>query len=480
MMTGPLRCLAAFAALFAAAVVQAAPAVFVGEQARDGAGSAVAFAGDFNGDGVGDYVVGIPGYDIPATAGAKVIRDAGRAVVVSGKDASVLAAINGVRANDAGGFAVAGNADINGDGYSDVLVGAPRADAPDGHLRNAGSTSVIFGPDGVVREVFYGATAGALSGSALALGDVDDDGHADIVLGAPKDENPAKELKDVGSVTVLSGDGYGQLARYHGAVAGAQAGASVAVGDFDGDGVGDVAYGVPYEEGFTYGWDGIPLAVASSMAGVMCGCGTNVDFDVSLPRAGMVHVNKGNGDALFYIQGAQENARLGKVLALADTDGNGSAELLLVAPGERDSHGVVKGSLNVIGHGDSEYRFRVFGTGLPSGKGTQLTAGDVDGDGHADIIMAASKADVRSRAGVMPDAGKVFVYSASDFSLAYTLSGERARDNFGASVSAGDTNGDGLAELLIGIPGFDASPVPPANRLVKDAGAVERLDGTSL
>ena len=480
MKTTPWRWLAMLHALGVCLPLQAAPVAVYGEQPGERAGSAVAFAGDFDADGIGDVVIGMPGHDVPATPERKAIRNAGRAMVVSGKDASVLATITGVRRNDATGFAVAGNADINHDGYSDVVVGSPQADKPDGSLKNAGSATVIFGPAGAVREVFYGATANAGAGSALALGDVDADGFADIVVGAPRDEDPARELRDVGSVTVLSGDGYGQLDRYYGFSAGAQAGASVAVDDFDGDGVGDVAYGAPYEEGFTYGWDGIPLAVSSSMAGVMCGCGTNVDFDVSLPRAGMVHVNKGNGNALFYIQGAQEKARLGNTVAFADTDGDGAAELVFSAPGERDAQGSVKGTVSVIGYGDRQYRFRVFGSGPANGFVRQLAAGDVDGDGHADIIMAASKGDVRSRAGVIPDAGKVFVYSGSDFSLVNTLSGERAGDNFGASVSAGDINRDGKADLIIGIPGFDASPVPPANRLVKDAGAVERLDGTSL
>jgi hypothetical protein len=146
------------------------PDDIVGTIKNTKAGSAVAFAGDFDGDGYGDYVIGSPGYSVRAAPPVKAIVGVGKAEVISGKDGSVMASITGNAAKDAMGFAVAGNADIDKDGFADVVVGAPNATA----LR-VGSVTVLYGGTGNRRHTFWGATKNTGFGSAVALGDVNGD-----------------------------------------------------------------------------------------------------------------------------------------------------------------------------------------------------------------------------------------------------------------------------------------------------------------
>ena len=158
-------------------------------------GTAVATAGDVNGDGYGDVIVGAPGYNNGA-------GEAGAVFVYHGSAAGLSTIANwravANRANAAFGFSVATAGDVNGDGYDDVLVGAP---GPETDEQGIGRVFVYHGsasglstapsagtgpnpkPDGQI--VF--AQAGAKFGTAVATaGDVNADGFADILIGAPK------------------------------------------------------------------------------------------------------------------------------------------------------------------------------------------------------------------------------------------------------------------------------------------------------
>lgn len=435
-----------------------------GTAVKDRAGYAVAYAGDVDKDGVGDYIIGTPGFDAPGKI------DAGSAVVISGKTGGPLMSIFGAAPKDAMGSAVAGNADIDGDGYLDVVVGAPKADS--GALVDAGSVTVMFGPDdSKPRQTFYGATAKALFGSALALGNVNGDAYADILIGAPKDDDtthPFTKIMDAGSVTVRSGDpatySAAPLKVFYGAMAKAYAGTSVAAGDFNGDGNADVIIGAPGEDdNFT------------DPSKVYADAGTVTVYDIG-------------GAILMYEYGAGAKANLGKSVASADVDNDGIDEILAGAPGDDllDINGKPKrkdaGSITLYSYtGVSTpvgQLLQYYGRTAKAGLGNSVAFGDVNGDGLPDIIAGASKDDKPAKK-PLKDVGSVSVWNAADFSLITTLYGKVSKDYFGSAVGAGDANNDGKDDLFVGVVGADRTAVAPA-KPVKDTGSMVVVSGANL
>ncbi|HSC75037.1 MAG TPA: thrombospondin type 3 repeat-containing protein [Pseudomonadales bacterium] len=426
--------------------------------AKDRAGYAVAYAGDINKDGYGDYVIGMSGFD-PA---GKI--DAGRAQVISGKTGAVLMSVDGAAAKDGMGYAVAGNADIDNDGNLDVVVGAPKADAPG--LLDAGSVTVLYGPDGVRRDTFSGLTAKALSGSAVALGDVNGDSFADILIGAPRDDDsthPFATILDTGSVTVRSGDprtSNAVLKTFYGVLAKAYAGTSVAAGDFDGDGDADIIVGAPNDDD------------------------NETDSEIVYLDTGSVTVYDLDENILFKAFGFVPKAYLGKSVAVSDIDGDDRVELLAGAPGDdllNEDGKAIKldvGSVMLFAGGGGDWLWQSYGRTLKAGLGNSVAFGDVNGDLVPDIIAGASKDD-KPALKPIKDTGSVSVWNGVDYGLITTLYGKTSKDYFGAAVSSGDINSDGNGDLLIGIGGADIPALPPL-KPVKDTGSVQILSGGFL
>ena len=177
-----------------AVALAAAPWMTSADRAAACYGTAVASAGDVNGDGYDDVIVGAPGYNNGA-------GEAGAVFVYHGSAAGLSTIANwravANRANAAFGFSVATAGDANVDGYDDILVGAP---GPETDEQSRGRVFVYHGsasglrtapsagtgpspkPDGQI--VF--AQAGARFGSAVATaGDVNADGFVDVLIGAP-------------------------------------------------------------------------------------------------------------------------------------------------------------------------------------------------------------------------------------------------------------------------------------------------------
>jgi len=272
---------------------------FDGERAGDAFGSSVAGAGDLDGDGVPELIVGAPG---ARQAGI----DSGSVRVYSGADASIVYSFHGSDPGDRFGCHVAGGADLDADGLPDLVVGAFQPRGGPGYVR------VFSGRDASILYTFGGQEPGDGFGiSVAALDDLDGDGGAEVLVGAfGCDERGYK----AGSAWVFSGVSGEALARFHGDGAEDRFGACVtALGDVDGDGTADLAVGAP---------------------------------QVHLPRAGYLRVFSGRDFAtLTTLVGAAPGHQFGIAAApLGDFDGDGLADMIVGAWAD-NTKGVWTGSV---------------------------------------------------------------------------------------------------------------------------------------
>ncbi|MDB5469835.1 MAG: hypothetical protein JWR84_1395 [Caulobacter sp.] len=413
-----------------------------GFAALDFSGTSVSAAGDVNGDGRADFIVGAPKANGPAgvdVGAAYVIFGQAAGGFAGGIDVSSLNGTNGFvirggAATDSLGFSVSAAGDVNGDGRADIIVGARDAD-PAGHS-GAGKSYVLFGHTGpfsasIDVTTLNGTNGFSISGidaddqsglSVASAGDLNNDGLADLIVGAAGGDPGART--NAGEAYVLFGHTGGFAASIdlstlngtngfvlNGIDAGDFAGWSVAkAGDLNNDGIDDIAVGALY---------GDPLGRTN---------------------AGEVYILYGRNGGGF---GASVN-----LSSISGTTG-------FVISGGAAS--------DLTGH-------------------TVSSAGDVNADGIDDLLIGALYADP---AGGGADAGQSYVlfgrtggYTSVDLSLlngltGFAVGGGTAGGFSGQSVTAaGDLNNDGIDDLIIGSPNAD-----PSGRT--DAGASYVLYGAA-
>jgi hypothetical protein len=452
-------------------------------------GRNVSAAGDVNGDGIDDIIIG---------AGFVY----GASYVVFGRTTGFTPSFNLSTLNGANGFILNGGnrvdaaGDVNGDGIDDIVIGAPNANRNRNDSFGTGESYVVFGRttgftpsfnlfdlDGANGSIILGIDSGDFSGTTVGrLGDVNGDGIDDIIIGAssadPNGNNdagesyvvfgnragftPSLELSDLNGANgfIINGiDGGRPPFNF-----GDSSGRSVSgLGDVNGDGIDDIIIGAPNADDP----NGNDRAGESYVV-----FGRTTGFTPSFNLSDL------NGEAGFIINGIDSGDSSGtSVSRLGDVNGDGIDDIIIGAP-SADPNGKDGAGESYVVFGktagftpsfnlsdlNGEAGFIINGIDSGDSSGTSVSRlGDVNGDGIDDIIIGAPSADPNGKDG----AGESYVvfgktagftpsFNLSDLNgvNGFIINGIDSGDSSGTSVSASrDVNGDGIDDIIIGAPG---------------------------
>lgn len=405
-------------------------------------GVTLAPLGDINGDAHDDLIVGAPfegGSD-------------GHAYLFSGAEGAYIRGYGG-SSPDMLGHGVSGIGDLNGNGYPDVIIGAP------GRHVTEPWNGMVWAVDGFTGGTIWWRSCpphptpdvGAeMFGNAVAeIGDVNGDGISDIIAGAWgiatfSDQSMA------GHAYILDGTNGADLEflfSSHWQGEGYFSCSVASAGDVNGDGQPDVVVGARGEggHGYAYTYEGY----ANDYGGVMICC-----LESPNPEAG---------------------GRFGNSVAgLGDVDGDGVPEVVVGAP-EEDQVLVNAGRAYVMNGLTGAVVHALQSPSGPSVLGNfgHAVAGyvDVTGDGVREILVGAPGDSVAGH----PRAGRAYVFDGASGDPIWTLSSPSPANNgeFGAAVAeAGDLNGDGWVDILVGAPRENFNGITDSGRVYAFSGAV--------
>ncbi|MCO4774175.1 MAG: FG-GAP repeat protein, partial [Deltaproteobacteria bacterium] len=477
-------------------------------------GTSVDMAGDLNGDGYGDLVVGAPGNGVSFGTEGRVYIFHGSGTGIAGFANTTLAMpllIGNSSVDDKFGFSVAGAGDTNGDGYSDIVVGAPGCEGGTGYANNGCAfvyTGTATGLIGTPAWNVVGDSNGDDAGQSVdGAGDVNGDGFADVIIGAPA-------AGSNGEVYVFHGGGSGLGSSPDSTLSiqgsGSEFGDSVSTaGDVNGDGYADVLVGADQAgcaNGSYCGWAGLFLGSVGGVAGTQS---WEIGGSQATGRMGGAVSTAGdlNGDGLAdwvigeysYSSGSSDVGRAhiffgastfgsgsgttsletvssggtvivgsdvgeelgGAVSAAGDVDGDGIGDLLIASPEYTNSDGDVGAGRvqlfngSAAGLGDSSEWTLESNQSFGGIQAVVENAGDVNGDGYEDALVGLPWFNSTGS-----DSGRAYIFHGSQSGLAVsastTFNGTQATEYLGAAVAGvGDVNGDGYADVAIGSPNYD-------------------------
>ncbi|MHC4278485.1 MAG: hypothetical protein ACYSTI_14385, partial [Planctomycetota bacterium] len=409
------------------------------------------------------------------------LADAGETYLVYGKPGMDLsmalliapdATFTGKAAGNRSGYSVSGAGDVNGDGFDDILIGAPYADP--GAIGNAGETYLVYGSSTISGTVSLSTADVTFTGKAVndkssyslsGAGDVNGDGFDDILIGAHYADPGA--LADAGETYLVYGSstlsGTVSLstadATFTGKAASDWIGLSVSgAGDVNGDGLDDILIGAHGADPGAIGNAGETYLIYGSASL----SGTKILSNVGTTLPGATFTGKAaddwsgrsvsgtgdvNGDGFDDILIGACNANPGSILFLSA----GETYLIYGSPSLNGTVSLSEAGATFTGKAADDWSgYSVSG------------AGDVNGDGYDDILIGAYFADP----------GGIFFLTAGETYLIYgsstlsdtvplssadaTFTGKAANDLSGYPVSdTGDVNGDGFDDILIGAYGAD-------------------------
>ena len=396
----------------------------------------MATAGDVNGDGYADVIVGAWLFDNGES-------DEGRAFVFLGSAAGLGSSPAWTAESDQAsanfGISVATAGDVNGDGYSDIIAGAQLYD--NGQL-NEGRVFVYLGsPSGPVTTPSWGSVSNqlqeSLGWSTASAGDVNGDGFSDVVVGAPEYDNGHT---DEGRALLYLGSASGLTTTpawtFEGDQDGICFGISVAsAGDVNGDGYADVIVGASGRH------PGGGVSATTGRAFVFLGSASGL-----APTPAWMVTSDQDLDALGH-----------SVASAGDVNGDGYSDVIVGAylydnPEIAEGRAYVYlGSPSGLANSpawtaESDQASATFGFAV-------ATAGDVNADGYSDVLVGAQKYDDSTSI----RGGRVYLFlgSASGLSTlpAWTDGHPTLLSTFGYAVgTAGDVNGDGYSDFIVGAP----------------------------